>query len=161
MAYFIFLKYLDSLEDFRKNLHVKSPPKSPPTNFQSLGIFKNPIFIWKKILSTFGPIGSAASRPIRPFSPHGPASRLLPPPAWEQCVQAATAGRPHAAPMVGPDYVHRRENNGRITPSFPPLSSALPPLQSPVFGAFNPGALKLLQHRLLKAPGLPRLASTL
>jgi hypothetical protein len=41
MAYFIFLKYLDSLEDFRKNPHVKIPPKSPPTNFQSLGIFKN------------------------------------------------------------------------------------------------------------------------
>jgi hypothetical protein len=36
MAYFIFLKYLDSLEDFRKNPHVKIPSKSPCANFQSL-----------------------------------------------------------------------------------------------------------------------------
>jgi hypothetical protein len=42
------LKYLDSLEDFRKNPHVKIPPKSPPTNFQSLGILKNQIFIQKR-----------------------------------------------------------------------------------------------------------------
>jgi hypothetical protein len=44
-----FKKYLDSLEEFRKNRHIKTPPKSPPTNFQSLGIFKNPIFIQKRI----------------------------------------------------------------------------------------------------------------
>jgi hypothetical protein len=41
MTYFIFLKYLDSLEDFRKNSHVKIPPKSPCTNFQSLAKFQN------------------------------------------------------------------------------------------------------------------------
>jgi hypothetical protein len=35
---------LRSLEEFRKNPHVKIPPKSPYTNFQSLGKFKNPIF---------------------------------------------------------------------------------------------------------------------
>jgi hypothetical protein len=35
MAYFIFLKYLRSLEEFRKNPHVKIPPKSPPTNCYS------------------------------------------------------------------------------------------------------------------------------
>jgi hypothetical protein len=29
MAYYIFLKSLRSLEEFRKNLHVKIPPKSP------------------------------------------------------------------------------------------------------------------------------------
>jgi hypothetical protein len=44
MAYYIFLKSLRSLEEFRKNPHVKIPPKSPSTNFQSLGKFKNPIF---------------------------------------------------------------------------------------------------------------------
>jgi hypothetical protein len=31
-----FLKYLDSLEDFRKKPHDKIPSKSPCTNFQSL-----------------------------------------------------------------------------------------------------------------------------
>jgi hypothetical protein len=48
MAYYIFLKSLRSLEEFRKkNPHIKIPPKSPRTNFQSLGIFENPIFILK------------------------------------------------------------------------------------------------------------------
>jgi hypothetical protein len=41
MSYYIFLKSLSSLEEFRKNPHVKIPPKSPPTNFQSLAIIKN------------------------------------------------------------------------------------------------------------------------
>jgi hypothetical protein len=49
MSYYIFLKSLWSLEEFRKNPHIKIPPKSPPTNFQSLGIFKNQIFIRKRI----------------------------------------------------------------------------------------------------------------
>jgi hypothetical protein len=35
MACYIFLKSLRSLEEFRKNRHVKIPPKSPSTNFQS------------------------------------------------------------------------------------------------------------------------------
>jgi hypothetical protein len=47
-AYYIFLKSLRRLEEFRKNPHVKIPPKSPSTNFQSLGKFKNPIFIRKE-----------------------------------------------------------------------------------------------------------------
>jgi hypothetical protein len=49
MAYYIFLKSLRSLEEFRKNPHIKIPPKSPCTNIQSLGIFKNPNFILKRI----------------------------------------------------------------------------------------------------------------
>jgi hypothetical protein len=49
MAYYNFLKSLRSLEEFRKNPHIKIPPKSPPTNFQSLVIFKNPIFILTQI----------------------------------------------------------------------------------------------------------------
>jgi hypothetical protein len=47
MAYYIFLKSLRSLKEFRKNPHVKIPPKSPSTNFQRLGKFKNPILIQK------------------------------------------------------------------------------------------------------------------
>jgi hypothetical protein len=49
MTYYIFLKSLRSLEEFRKNPHVKIPPKSPFTNFQSLSKFKNPIFYSKRI----------------------------------------------------------------------------------------------------------------
>jgi hypothetical protein len=83
MAYFIFLKYLDSRDDFGKNPHVKIPPKSPCANFQSLGIFKISIFNQKRFFSTFGPIGLAASRRIRPFIPHSLPDRHLPPPALE------------------------------------------------------------------------------
>jgi hypothetical protein len=88
MTYFIFLKYLISLEDFSKNPHIKIPPKSPTTNFQSLGIFKKQFFIRKRFFLTFGPaairpFGPVAGRPIQPFGPPGPTGRLLPPPAPE------------------------------------------------------------------------------
>jgi hypothetical protein len=43
------------------------------------------------------------------------------------------------------------------SPFISPLIGAIPPLQSPVTGAFNSEPLKLLQHRPLKAIGLPRL----
>jgi hypothetical protein len=38
---------LRSLEEFRKNPHVKIPPKSPCANFQSLCILENSNFIRK------------------------------------------------------------------------------------------------------------------
>jgi hypothetical protein len=73
MAYYIFLKSLGRLEEFRKNPHIKIPPKSPPTNFQSLGIFKNPTFIQKKNflqLSAQRPAGPSKSAQIpHPFFP--------------------------------------------------------------------------------------------
>jgi hypothetical protein len=81
MAYYIFLKSLRSLEEFRKNPHVKIPPKSPSTNFQSLGKFKNPIFNSEIIFLAFGPANHAdrsasslASPPATPF----PAGRNRP-----------------------------------------------------------------------------------
>jgi hypothetical protein len=40
MAYNIFLKSLRSLHEFRKNPHIKIPPKSPCINFQRPNIFK-------------------------------------------------------------------------------------------------------------------------
>jgi hypothetical protein len=55
MAYYIFLKSLRSLEEFRKNPHVKIPPKSPCVNFQSLGKFKNLIFNSEILFFAFGP----------------------------------------------------------------------------------------------------------
>jgi hypothetical protein len=61
MAYYIFLKSLRSLEEFRKNPHVKIPPKSPSINFQSLGKFKNPIFIRKRIFPSLS--AQSAQRP--------------------------------------------------------------------------------------------------
>jgi hypothetical protein len=68
MAYYIFLKSLKSLEEFRKNPHVKIPPKSP-TISQSHAIIKNQILFGKEFSFAFGPISPAASRPARPLSP--------------------------------------------------------------------------------------------
>jgi hypothetical protein len=82
MAYFIFLKYLRSLEEFRKNLHFKIPPKSPCANLQILGKFKNPIFNSKILFLRFrpgqpyGPLGLWPSRPRWPLSSPGPKSPL-------------------------------------------------------------------------------------
>jgi hypothetical protein len=69
MAYYIFLKSLRSLKEFRKNPHVKIPPKSPSTNFQNLGKFKNPILIQKFIFLAFGLANLAASSASGPASP--------------------------------------------------------------------------------------------
>jgi hypothetical protein len=120
MAYLIFLKYWDRLEDFRKILMSKFFLNLLVQISKALVYSKNQFLIRKDFFSTFSPIGPAASRPIRPFGPHAPADRLLPPPTPEQSAQAATTSRPRAAPMVGPYYLHQRENNCRITPpSFP------------------------------------------
>jgi hypothetical protein len=96
MAYYIFLKSLRSLEEFRKNRHVKISPKSPSTNFQSLAIIKNQFFIQKRIFLHFQP--RTAQRPVgpsglsaRPLSPAPPPptgrARALGPsrPAWPWC----------------------------------------------------------------------------
>jgi hypothetical protein len=68
MAYFISLKYLRSLKEFRKNLHVKIPPKSPCVNFQSLGIFKILIFYSKRNFLRIS-AHPAQPRPCRPATP--------------------------------------------------------------------------------------------
>jgi hypothetical protein len=75
MAYCIFLKSLRSLEEFRKNPHVKIPPKSPSTIFQILAKFKNQILIRKfvdflSLLSARPTLRPGnLSRPSRPASP--------------------------------------------------------------------------------------------
>jgi hypothetical protein len=82
MAYYIFLKSLRSLEEFRKNPHVKIPPKSPCANFQSLGKFKNPIFNSEILFLRFrpgrpcGPLDHWPSRPHWPLSSRGLNSTL-------------------------------------------------------------------------------------
>jgi hypothetical protein len=87
MAYYIFLKSLRSLEEFRKNPHVKIPPKSPSTNFQSPAIIKNQIFIQKSIFLHFWPIrpsgqpAYSTSRPTPPPSLHFPRLACRPTPS--------------------------------------------------------------------------------
>jgi hypothetical protein len=88
MAYFIFLKYLRSLEEFRKNPHVKIPPNSPCANFKSISIFKNSIFYSKRnflLISTH----PAQPRPRWPATPRRP-----PDPRSAHSTQAALAYLP-------------------------------------------------------------------
>jgi hypothetical protein len=93
MAYYIFLKSLRSLEEFRKNSHVKIPPKSP-TNFQSLGKFKNPIFNSEIIFPCFRPGQPCGSFGLWPSQPTGravPAGRNHP----DRPIQPARRSRLH------------------------------------------------------------------
>jgi hypothetical protein len=76
MTYYIFLKFWGSLEEFRKNPHTKISPKSP-TNFQSLGIFKNTFFIRKRIFLQLS--AQTAQQPSDLLAPSGPASQAGPP----------------------------------------------------------------------------------
>jgi hypothetical protein len=81
MAYYIFLKSLRSLEEFRKNPHVKIPPKSPSTNFQSLGKFKNLIFNSEILFLAFGPTDPTArstSGPASPPAASSPQAEIIP-----------------------------------------------------------------------------------
>jgi hypothetical protein len=85
MAYYIFLKSLRSLEEFRKNPHVKIPPKSPSTNFQSLGKFKNSIFIRKEYFLSIRP-NRPSGQPAHPASPpNQPHRPPFPPQATRAC----------------------------------------------------------------------------
>jgi hypothetical protein len=94
VAYYIFLKSLGSLEEFRKNPHIKIPPKSPPTNFQSPGIFKNPIFIQKRIFRQL--LAQSAQRRAVPsgLSAHLAQPAFFPPPALKQGAAAVTGHAP-------------------------------------------------------------------
>jgi hypothetical protein len=132
MTYFIFLKSLKSLEEFRKNPHVKIPPKSPCANFQSLSILKNQILFGKEFspslsahpafrpsVSFFLPADfpspshwASAFRPAQPTRMAQPATFLLPP-APKPSVHGAAAGRPCAASTVTPT-APSEEKNGRI-----------------------------------------------
>jgi hypothetical protein len=98
MSYFIFLKYLKSLEEFRKNPCVQIPHKSPWANFQSLGKFKNLIFNPKILLPIHFSLSAwlalpahLAFGPASPTSLPSPAGRSLPRrPIWS-CVDGVSA----------------------------------------------------------------------
>jgi hypothetical protein len=89
MAYYIFLKSLRSLEEVRKNPHVKIPPKSPSTIFQSLAKFEKSDFNSEILLFSFPHFRPSrpaflhrpwpAGRPSRPAHPGPPASQPLGP----------------------------------------------------------------------------------
>jgi hypothetical protein len=136
MAYFIFLKYLRSLEEFSKNPHVKIPPKSPCANFQSLGIFKNQILFRKEFSSQSPqpaqqPAGpselSAQPRPTSSFLPDRP---LFPPTGpW---------------PLSRPSRPTRQWRPTRLPPSSRGSASshaAFAPLRTRLTGGPHPSSL--------------------
>jgi hypothetical protein len=131
MAYYIFLESLRSLDEFRKNPHVKIPPKSPSTNFQSLGKFKNPIF------NSEIPFSLTSTRPtLRSTRP------LAQPARWPRCPCRPKLPRPahlaRASVASSWEYVF---SFGSRLPSGPPLPrlfdnrapaiSSIPHLQPP------------------------------
>jgi hypothetical protein len=163
MAYYIFLKSLRSLEEFRKNPHVKIPPKSPCANFQSLDIFKNQFLFGKKfslslsahpafrpnllflLLADFPPLPhwAAAFRPAQPTA--RPPGRPSPPHTFfllPHRRRARTAPLPAglAPPPQSPRRSHRkRKTTASIFPSFPPINRRHSPL-------FNPRNRRLQPH---------------
>jgi hypothetical protein len=111
MAYYIFIKSLRSLEEFRKNPDVKIPPKSPFTNFQSLGKFKNPILIRKFFFLAFGPANLAVR------SASGPASPLVAPSPQAETVLAGPSNTRVGRVFAGNTFSFLV----RALPSRPPL----------------------------------------
>jgi hypothetical protein len=130
MTYFIFLKYLRILEEFRKNPHVKISPKSPPTNFQSLGIFKNQILFGKAFSFTFSPTGPAASRPFGPRSAPGRFFLLTTP--------TEASPLPPLAPLPPSSAPWSYNGHPRITPpssigrSYPPFTPVMAAMKAPI-----------------------------
>jgi hypothetical protein len=144
MAYYIFLKSLRSVEEFRKNPHVKIPPKSPSTNFQILGKFKNLIFNSEISFPDFqpgqprGPLGLWPSLPTgraipavrnSPGRPIQPARRsrlhgkyVFP---FGSCLPELAAS-PSSLYQPGPTYqIHPLPHAGRPRSKIP-CSGALP-----------------------------------
>jgi hypothetical protein len=131
MAYYIFLKSLRSLEEFRKNPHVKIPFKSPYTNFQSLGKFKNPIFIRNDFFLRIRPTrpSLACAGPLRTA---GRCARALGPsrPAWPwricqkpHLLRVCAARRRRLLPLSPPRGPHLSASSSpprRLTRSTPP-----------------------------------------
>jgi hypothetical protein len=131
MAYHIFLKSLRSPEEFMKNPHIKIPPKSPPTNFQSLCIFK-------KIQNLFGnnspqilanPDQPRLAGPLRPAGYRARARPTRPEQPWRICQKA---------PLLRVCTVQQRCFLSLMSvpsgprPSVPPPSSRRPtPIPSP------------------------------
>jgi hypothetical protein len=141
MEYYIFLKPLRSQEEFIKNPHVKIPPKSPSTNFQSLCKFKNPIFNSEILFLDFSPadlVAHSASGLARPLAapppqaetvPAGPSSqrvgRVFAGNASSLLVHAFRAGCLSLVPLtIGPQLSAPSPTSSRPSSPAPPPSAA-------------------------------------
>jgi hypothetical protein len=146
MAYYIFLKSWRSLEEFRKNPHLKISPKSPSTNFQSLAIIKNQNFIQKRIFLHF--------RPIRP--------------SGQPAYSAHTATRPpscHPAQLAHPRGclpsrdAAAAELRSKPAPCKAAMAAATFPTSPSPYGRplplLNPGLNRNLQPLFIPPPLIP------
>jgi hypothetical protein len=171
MAYYIFLKSLSSQEEFRKNPHVKIPPKSPCANFQSHGIFKNQILFRKEFFPSLSahpafqpslfftgrislPSPTGSRPPGRPSPPHGPIGHLLPPPTLTPGAHGATVGRPRAASTVTPMPPPEGKKTVASIPIISPITRHHFPSSIISNRRLQRRPLKLLQRRSLKTLGL-------
>jgi hypothetical protein len=144
MAYFIFLKYLRSLEEFRKNPLVKIPHKSPPTNFQSLFIFKNPIFIQKRIFLHFWP--------------NWPSGQSAHPAFWPTQPTRTFFLLPHRSKVPPPSpAVRRRPMPPRLHPAMGVLPRAPHRIPRPL--PLLPSSFRRVKHWLKSKPFHPINAS--
>jgi hypothetical protein len=148
MTYYIFLKSLRSLEEFRKNPHVKIPPKSPSTNFQILAIIKNQIFIRKIIFLHFRPSrpsGQPAYSASRPTPPPGlhfprPASRPVPPPGLRSIARPSWPARGSRLPPRDAAPPSSAPSHRRVKPPWLPQPPPRPPsLYGRPLPLLNPG----------------------
>jgi hypothetical protein len=148
MAYYIFLKSLRSLEEFRKNAHVKIPPKSPSTNFQSLGKFKNLIFNSEIIFFLFS--AQPTPRPAWPLAQ--PAHRPRRPPQTESARPAHPARASGASSReIRFPFQITPSRAGRLLPLSPPRGPRLSASSSP--------PRRPTKVRNFPAPPLPRAAA--
>jgi hypothetical protein len=148
MAYYIFLKSLRSLEEFRKNPHVKIPPKSPSTIFQSLAIIKNQILFRKVFFLHFRPnrpSGQLAHPASQPSQPHRP------PPF-------SSAGRARARPIpayAALAYLPKIVSSSSLRSSATTPSPSITATQAPPVGfVVSPTPVDPGQN--ISAPPLPR-----
>jgi hypothetical protein len=147
MAYFIFLKYLRSLEESRKNPHVKIPPKFPCANFQSLDKFKN--------LSS----SLSAQLPLPAHSAFGPASPAGPstPVGQSQHCRPKPLG-PRASLVYLQKYVFFIDSRLPFSaPSLYPTADTWAPLVRFVFSTMPADPGRVSTAPPLPAPPAPRL----
>jgi hypothetical protein len=152
MSYYIFLKSLGSLEEFRKNPHIKIPPKSPCIDFQSLGIFKNLIFIPKRIFLQIP--AQSAQPPTGLFGPCGPTRSPLPPSLMS--VERRLPLARHRTMATAPPSSHAMERpqwpGGGASITLPPLQSVVIPPSLPVTAAMKVPITAAARHSW---PSLP------
>jgi hypothetical protein len=155
MTYFIFLKSLRILEEFRKNPHVKIPPKSPCANFQRIGIFKNQ-FLFGKEFSPSLPAHPAFRPSHDPFSFFCSGRAPLFPLGL-----GLTAGP--AGPRAGGAPPSRHLPHRKTPPATPPSPSLHarlkdgPHLSSLTFGPPELGRATTTSRRSPRRPALPRM----